>query len=66
MNEHIIIKYNGHLYKFRKAPQETNDKAYDRGWYIIKELNDLNLTYIEKESLSHIWANNKYYNMHYE
>jgi len=65
-SEFIIIRHNGRIYKIHKISEETADKAYDRGWYIINTLESReDLSYIEKESLSHIWANEKYYGMKY-
>ena len=62
--DYVIIRTMGKLYKVRKAPQETDEKATDRAWYISK-MTDNTLSSFEKESLSHIWANTKYYNMVY-
>ena len=61
----VIIRTCGKIYKIRKAPQESTEKATDRAWYIAKSLEDQNLTSFEKESRSHIWANEKYYGMSY-
>lgn len=60
--EYVTIRHNGKIYKIRKSPYETDEKALDRGWYIINNYNELS---IEKETLSHIWANQKYFNMNY-
>ncbi len=57
----VIVRYNGSLYKVEKAPFETDEKAYDRAWYIVKTLLPNNRTWAECVCLSHIWANNKYH-----
>jgi hypothetical protein len=71
-NSHVCIKYAGNLLKVQKAPYETEEKAHDRAWYIGKKLMvnnnncDNNNSWIEKNSLSHIWANEKYLSMKYK
>jgi hypothetical protein len=35
---YVSIRHNGHLIKVPKAPYETEEKAYDRAWYIAKNL----------------------------
>lgn len=66
-DEYVTIRYLGNIYKIRKSPQENNEQAYDRAWYIATnpdpEIKDKDL--FEKECLSHIYVNNKYYNMKY-
>ena len=69
----VIVRYNGSLYKVEKAPFETDEKAYDRAWYIVKTLLPNSQSCTERGSngyvrswdecvcLSHIWANNKYH-----
>ena len=65
MVEFVIIQNGGKIYKIRKTPYETDEKAYDRGWYIMK-LNDTQEPIShEKETLSHKWANEKYYGITY-
>jgi hypothetical protein len=63
-SSYVSIRYSGKIYKIRKSPYETDEKAYDRAWYIAK-LNDDSMSLIEKESRSHMWANEKYYGMTY-
>lgn len=66
---YVYIKYAGNLLKIQKAPYETEEKAYDRGWYIAQNLmNETHETksWLEKDSLSHIWANEKYLSMKYK
>jgi hypothetical protein len=53
------------MYKILKAPYESDERAYDRAWYIAKELRTNTGTVEEKESLSHVWANAKYFTMEY-
>lgn len=65
---HVIVRYCGKIYKVRKSPQESEEKATDRAWYIAK-MNDstlCELSTFEKEALSHIWANEKYHGMTYQ
>ena len=82
INSYVCIKYAGNLLKVQKAPYETEEKAHDRAWYIGKNLMDDNKcsvsdrdndrdnmdtkSWIEKNSLSHIWANEKYLSMKYK
>ena len=75
-NTYVTIKHNGNLLKVQKAPYETEEKAYDRAWYIAKNLinisdgNDNKVitskSWEEISSLSHIWANEKYLYMKYK
>jgi hypothetical protein len=63
---YVVIRYAGCIYKIRKAPYETEENAYDRAWYIAKDLGDsvhANKSMETKESLSHIWANSKNFGM---
>ena len=68
--QYVMVKYGSNLFKVLKAPYETEEKAYDRAWYIAKSLMDTSeceqQTWIEKEGLSHIWANEKYLSMKYK
>jgi len=61
---YVVIRYNGKLHKFRKAPQENEELATLRAWYIVKELPE-SMSIVEKESRSHIWLNTKYFAMIY-
>ena len=79
---YVSIRHDGNLIKVPKAPYETEEKAYDRAWYIAKKLIiDCNNTvhpvqtvqtvqthksWDEISSLSHIWANEKYLYMKYK
>lgn len=66
---YVYVKYAGNLLKVQKAPYETEEKAYERAWYIAKYLltgENATKSWIEKESLSHIWANEKYLSMKYK
>lgn len=60
----VMIRYGGYNHKFRKAPQESDERAFDRAWFIVKQL-PAEMPLIEKESRSHIWANVKYFAMKY-
>jgi len=63
--DYITIRTDGKIYKIRKAPQESIEKATDRAWYIAQMKEDALLSSFEKECRSHIWANKKYYGMIY-
>jgi hypothetical protein len=63
-SSHIIIRYKGVLHKFKKVPQESNENAINRGWYILKELPE-HMNLYEKQCRSHIWFNTKYLNIKY-
>ena len=66
---YVSIKYAGKLFKINKAPYETEENAYDRAWYIAKNLmtsENNDKSWIEKDGLSHIWANEKYFHMKYK
>ena len=65
MTEFVTIRNAGKIYKIRKTPYETDDKAYDRAWYIMKCSDIDDIISNEKETLSHKWANEKYYGMTY-
>jgi len=67
--QYVIVKYGENLFKVLKSPYETEEKAYDRASYIAKHLTGSeheSKTWIEKEGLSHIWANEKYLSMKYK
>lgn len=40
--DYIIIVHNNFIYKISKEPYETDENTYFRGWYIIKNYNDIN------------------------
>jgi len=67
---YVYIVYAGNLLKIPKAPYETESNAYDRAWYIAKNFSpnstDSQISWNEKLSLSHIWANEKYLSMKYK
>ena len=63
-NSYIAIRNNGYMHKFRKSPQESDESATLRAWYIIKELPE-NMSQLEKECRSHMWLNVKYFGMIY-
>ena len=63
-SQYVIIRYNGKIYKVRKSPQENNENATVRAWYIVKEL-PVTLSFTERECKSHIWLNTKYFGMNY-
>jgi len=40
--DYIIIVHDNFIYKIHKEPYETDENTYFRGWYIIKNFNDIN------------------------
>ena len=62
---YVTIRCYGNMYKVSKAPYESDERAYDRAWYIAKQLRSHTGTCEEHESLSHAWANAKYFDMKY-
>jgi hypothetical protein len=40
--DYIIIVHDNFIYKIKKEPYETDENTYFRGWYIIKNFNDIN------------------------
>jgi hypothetical protein len=40
--DHIIIVHDNYIYKTNKEPYETDERTYFRGWFIIKNFNDIN------------------------
>lgn len=63
-SSYVTVRCKDIIYKVQKAPYETDDKAYDRAWYIATRLSGES-DWMAKESLSHIWANDKYFGMKY-
>jgi len=70
VNQYVTVKYNNKIYKIRKSPQENDEEAYDRAWYIAtmqnRDQSQEKVDLLEKECLSHIYVNQKYYNIKYE
>jgi hypothetical protein len=62
---YVVVRSHGKLFKIQKAPFETEERAYDRAWYIAKELRSHQGSWEEKDCLSHIWANQTYLGMAY-
>ena len=62
-NNIIIINYNNKIYKIEKEPFETDIDTYNRGWFIVK--NYQNMEYNKLYSLSIIKNNENNYNMIY-
>jgi len=67
VQQFVVVRYGGNMYKVRKAPFETEYVAYDRAWYIATKLSkDASITsWEERDSLSHIWCNKRYFDMKY-
>ena len=42
MSSFIIIIHDNYIYKIEKEPFETDENAYKRGWFIIKNLDKNN------------------------
>ena len=62
---HVMVKCYGNVYKVQKAPHETDERAYDRAWYIARQLRTHTGSWDEKVCLSHAWANHVYFGMEY-
>lgn len=62
---YAIVRHNGYLWKIRKNPVETNEMAQDRAWYVALNM-DPSVSSKERESVSRMWANQKYYQMEYQ
>jgi hypothetical protein len=62
--DNITIYYRGKIYNIEKENFETNEDAYNRAWYIIKNQNMYD--YNELISRSLIYLNEKNNNMVYK
>ena len=49
--DYIIIVHNNFIYKISKEPYETDENTYFRGWYIIKNYNDINDEIISEQKI---------------
>lgn len=66
MDTYVAVRYRCVVYKTRRVLYETEDKAYDRAWYIAKEFgHDTKMSWEEKESRSHIWAYKTHFGCEY-
>ena len=64
MNDCIIIVHNNSIYNIEKEPFETDENAYKRGWFIIKnQLSYNNINDLISRSI--IYLNEKKNNMKY-
>jgi hypothetical protein len=61
--EYVVIRIHSKIYKIRKSPYESDEKATYRAWYITTLPDTMSLC--EKECRSQIWANEKYYGLKY-
>lgn len=59
----ITVRYNGRLWEIEKGPYETEERAYDRAWWIMKRNAPLTPELIAE---SFKWANHKYFGMEYK
>lgn len=67
----VVIRHRGVIYRVRKAPFETEERAHDRAWHIAKRMasKEPGTRVNEHATLvceSHMWANEKYFNMKYK
>lgn len=62
MSDIISINYNNNIYIIEKEPFETLKDSYTRGWYIVKNYD--NIDYNKLYSIS-IMLNNKNEEMNY-
>ena len=63
-NKEIVIIYDNFLYKIRKLPFETDENTYKRGWYIVKNIDNIT-DYDELISKSIIYLNENKNKMKY-
>lgn len=68
-----IIKYKGKVHVFSSATDELPHIYNERLWFIVKNKDKYEKTELTQLSqlsqlieLSHIWVNNKYYNLEYD
>jgi hypothetical protein len=59
-----MIRHNGYIWKVQRIPQESEEMAQDRAWYMARTMKP-STPRAEKEALSRQWANEKYYQMKY-
>jgi hypothetical protein len=60
----IVIRYKGRIFKIEKGPFEPSERAADRAWYVVKQLDAGGVVH-EVVSDSHKWCNDKYLGMQY-
>lgn len=59
----VIVRYNGRLWEIEKGPYETEERAYDRAWWLVKRQEPITPELIAE---SFKWANTKYFGMKYK
>jgi hypothetical protein len=62
-----VVRMNGKMYRITKAPFETDERLQDRSWYCARyaESQTQQVCPNQVMSASHVWANEKYFNMKY-
>lgn len=61
----VVVVYQGRLWRIPKGPFESDERAYDRAWWIAKHRDAHTMALRELVSRSHMWANQKYFRMDY-
>lgn len=54
MSDFIIIIYDNKIHKIEKEPFETDENAYIRGWFIVKNYNNQNYNEIVCNSIKNL------------
>lgn len=64
MSDKITIFFNNNIYIIEKEPFETINETYTRGWFIVKNYENINFNLLNSYSI--INNNINTYNMNYE
>lgn len=59
----VIVRYAGQLTEIEKGPYETEERAYDRAWWIVQKKAPITPELIAE---SFKWVNHKYFGMEYK
>ena len=59
------VRNKGLIWRVFRQPQETEEEAKDRAWYVSNNL-PADMPIEEREALSRQWANEKFYTMKYQ
>jgi hypothetical protein len=63
--QNYCIQYKGKLHVFKRSSDDSPDKLEkERYWFIARHLEKNDYDHVV--NMSHIWANNKFYNLQYE
>lgn len=61
----VVIRYNGCMYKVAKAPYESDERAHDRAWYLVKHTPE-DMLWAERVCRSHMSASKKHDGMTFQ